>query len=112
MDSPENSKPKNSKPSARKPKTKISAENELQYIKNDLRDIKIDIREFRADIYNELHEASSVYTLLKNGNARTFSSVKMLRDLIEENIEYNNKKLEEINKHIQKINLFYLFICQ
>ncbi|MEG8099305.1 hypothetical protein [Candidatus Liberibacter brunswickensis] len=99
MDSPEDSKTNKNKRSVKKT---IPLESDFLYIKNDLRDIKIDIREFRADIYSELHEASSVYTLLKNGNIRAFSSIQMLRDLIEDSIEHNNNKIEEIKKRIHK----------
>ncbi|ASK52345.1 hypothetical protein B2I23_00520 [Candidatus Liberibacter asiaticus] len=69
----------------------------------------IDIREFRADISNELYEASAAYSLLKNENIRSFSSIQMLRDLIEENIETNSKKKsEKINYNIQKNQIILL----
>ncbi|MBL0849368.1 MAG: hypothetical protein EU981_04775 [Candidatus Liberibacter ctenarytainae] len=105
MDSPETLKSKNSKRSTKKPKTAIPSDNDISNtvacIKNDLRDIKVDVREFRADIYTELKDASTVYSLLKNGNSRTFSSIQILKDLIEDNSNNTSKKIDKLSKYIR-----------
>ncbi|EMS36242.1 hypothetical protein [Candidatus Liberibacter americanus] len=82
--------------------------NDLTYIKNDIRDIKIDIREFRADIYCEMKDASTVYSILKNGDTRVLSSIQTLMDVIEENSDNSNKKLEQITKELKKTRIFLI----
>ncbi|MBA5724233.1 hypothetical protein [Candidatus Liberibacter sp.] len=105
MDLPEIPKLKDSQRpiKRRKPlKTSNSSINsDSECIKNDLRDIKIDVRELRADIYTELNDASTVYSMLKTGNTRNFTSIQALEEHVEEKFNKTNRNLERITQEIQ-----------